>query len=282
MSESVLNQSESTSRLWPDKVDLFGVQVSCVDYDAALSCIIQAAKSGHAGIVACHAVHAIVTASNDAALRTHVNRFSMITPDGQPVRWALNWLHGTGLTDRVYGPELMLRVCRAAAAEGISIYLYGGSPRVLQMLEKNLRAKVPPLEIAGSEAPPFRPLTDKENEAVCRRINQSGARILMIGLGCPKQDLFAGHNRNRIAAVQLCTGAAFDFHAGVKPTAPLWMQENGLEWIFRLWCEPKRLWRRYLVTNTVFVAKLALAISKHTIRLDRTDRRADDPIHESL
>lgn len=269
MNASVLDQTETCVQHWPDKVDLFGVQVSCVDYDAALSSIIQAAKKGQSGVVACHAVHAIVTASGDRALRNHVNRFSMITPDGQPVRWALNWLYGTQLSDRVYGPELMLRVCRAAAAEGISVYFYGGTPTVLSMLEQNLSTQVPALQIAGSEAPPFRYLTDEENEAVCRRINQSGAKIVMIGLGCPKQDLFAARNSSHIQAVQMCTGAAFDFHAGVKPMAPRWMQRHGLEWLFRLRCEPKRLWRRYLVTNTIFLTRLALAMYKRRFGKDR-------------
>jgi exopolysaccharide biosynthesis WecB/TagA/CpsF family protein len=251
--------------VWPPKVDILGVQVSCVDYDRAVACIIDAASHDRPGVVACHAVHAIVTASGDRALREEVNRFSMVTPDGQPVRWALNMLHGAKLADRVYGPELTLRVCQQAAENEIPIYLYGGKPETLERLKENLLAMLPTLQIGGAESPPFRELTEQENEEVCRRINQSGAKILMIGLGCPKQDKFAARNRDRIQAVQLCVGAAFDFHAGVKPMAPAWMQRTGLEWMFRLGCEPRRLWRRYLVTNAAFSAKFAMALAKKPV-----------------
>jgi len=245
---------------WPSKFDLLGVQVSCVDYTEAIRCIIAAAKESRSGIVACHAVHAIVTASCDEDLRQKVNRFSMITPDGQPVRWGLNLLHKAGLTDRVYGPELTLRVCHAAAAEGISVYFYGGTTEILGLLKENLLNQIPDLKIAGSEAPPFRPLSEQEHLEACKRINQSGAGITLIGLGCPKQDLFAAENSDRIHCVQLCVGAAFDFHAGVKPMAPAWMQRSGLEWLFRLGCEPRRLWHRYMVTNSIYLYRLSIAL----------------------
>ena len=149
----------------------------------------------------------LVTASRDKSLQEKVNSFSMITPDGQPVRWALNVLHGAKLSDRVYGPELMRPVCQAAD-EFISIYLYGGTSEVLARLERNLSARPPGPHIAGSEAPPFQALTDEENEEACRRISQSGARIVMVGLGCPKQDLFTAHHYDRIDGIQMCLGAA--------------------------------------------------------------------------
>ncbi len=247
---------------WPAKADVLGVQVSCVDYDHAVRCIMAAANDRRPGVVACHAVHAIVTASSDRSLLDEVNRFSMVTPDGQPVRWALNLLHGANLSERVYGPELTLRVCKAAAEQGVSVYLYGGTDDVLEKLLSNLRSKLPTLSIAGFEAPPFRELTESENIEACDRINKSGAGVVLIGLGCPKQDFFAARNRDRIEAVQMCVGAAFDFHAGIKPMAPAWMQRHGLEWAFRLWCEPRRLWRRYLVTNAVFSGKLTWAMIK--------------------
>ena len=245
---------------WPEKHDLIGVQVSNVDYDHAIECIIQAAKQAQPSIVACHAVHAIVTASCDQQLREQVNAFSMITPDGQPVRWGLNLLHRTGLTDRVYGPELTRRVCHAAAKDGVSIYLYGGTPEILELLQANLETEVQGLTIAGAEAPPFRALSDEENEQACKRINESGAGVVMIGLGCPKQDYFAAKNRDRIDCVQLLVGAAFDFHAGVKPMAPTWMQKTGLEWLFRLMCETRRLWHRYLVTNSIYLFRLGTSL----------------------
>jgi exopolysaccharide biosynthesis WecB/TagA/CpsF family protein len=148
----------------------------------------------------------------------------------------------------------------------VSVYLYGGSPAVTEKLRRNLLDRLPGLEIAGYEAPPFRPLTPQEDDQVIQRINESGAGIVFIGLGCPKQDLFAYEHRERIRAVQVCVGAAFDFHAGVKPMAPGWMQRRGLEWLYRLLQEPRRLWRRYLVANTVFLAKLAIAVCRRRTR----------------
>jgi N-acetylglucosaminyldiphosphoundecaprenol N-acetyl-beta-D-mannosaminyltransferase len=238
---------------WPASVDLFGIPVTPTTYEEAARAILEATSQGLPGVVSCHAVHAIVTTSRDDALREMVGSFDMITPDGQPVRWALNLLHATKLRDRVYGPDLMLALCQRAAEQGVSVYLYGGSPEVAEKLQANLRAKYPQLKIAGYESPPFRPLAAEEDEQVVERINSSGAGLVFIGLGCPKQDIFAFEHRNRINAVQLCVGAAFDFHAGMKKSAPGWMQQHGLEWLFRLLQEPRRLWKRYLITNTLFV-----------------------------
>jgi exopolysaccharide biosynthesis WecB/TagA/CpsF family protein len=247
---------------WPPKVDLFGVGISVTTYDEAVAAILQAAARGLPGIVSCHAVHALVTASRAPSLREKVNTFELVSPDGQPVRWALNLLHGARLTERVYGPELMLRLCQGAAEAGISIYLYGGHLTLLEKLQANLIALYPGLIIAGSEAPPFRPLTPQEDRAVVERINNSGAALAFIGLGCPKQDLFAYEHRQSIQAVQVCVGAAFDFHAGVKKMAPPWMQRHGLEWLYRLSQEPGRLWQRYFVTNSIFLAQLAVSLCR--------------------
>jgi exopolysaccharide biosynthesis WecB/TagA/CpsF family protein len=244
---------------WPPKVDLFGVGVSVTAYDEAVEAILNAARQKTPAVVACQAVHAVVTAASNGELLRKVNSFELVTPDGQPVRWAMNLLHKTDLRERVYGPELMLRLCRSAAESGVSIYLYGGTPEVLAKLHANLERLFPELEIAGEEAPPFRPLTGEEDQEVVERINSSGAGLVFIGLGCPKQDHFAYEHRGSIRAVQICVGAAFDFHAGVKPTAPGWMQRRGLEWVFRLLQEPRRLWKRYLVTNSIFTWKLAAA-----------------------
>jgi exopolysaccharide biosynthesis WecB/TagA/CpsF family protein len=245
---------------WPRKVSLFGVGISVTSYAEAVEAILQAARQGASGVVACQAVHAVVTASRDPSLRDKVNTFDLVTPDGQPVRWAMNLLHRTGVRERVYGPELMLRLCAAAAEEGLPIYLYGGSPAVPEKLRANLLAAYPNLRIAGWESPPFRALTPEEDQAVVERINASGARLVFLGLGCPKQDLFAYEHRHILRAVQLCVGAAFDFHAGVKKMAPRWMQRHGLEWLYRLSQEPGRLWKRYLVTNSLFLVQLAAAL----------------------
>jgi exopolysaccharide biosynthesis WecB/TagA/CpsF family protein len=246
--------------VWPRKVDLFGVGYTPTTYQQAADAILQAAENSMAGVVACHAVHAVVTCSGDAELKRKVNQFDMLTPDGQPVRWGLNLLYGADLPDRVYGPELMRRLCERAAAAGVPVYFYGGNEDVSEKLVSNFKSQFPGLIIAGFEAPPFRALTEDEDDAVIKRINNSGARIVFIGLGCPKQDEFAYDHRESIHAVQVCVGAAFDFHAGVKSMAPDWMQRRGLEWLYRLIQEPGRLWRRYFVTNSIFVVKLGIQL----------------------
>ena len=245
---------------WPPKLDLFGCGYSRTTYAEAVEAITVAALHGKSGVVSCHAAHAVVMSTTSASLREKVNQFDMVTPDGQPVRWAMNILHAACLPDRVYGPELMIRVCERAAIEGLPIYLYGGSPTVIRQLAQNLTRRFSNLVIAGYESPPFRELTREEDEQMVDRINSSGARIVFVGLGCPKQDLFGFHHRGRITGVQVCVGAAFDFHAGAKNMAPVWMGRSGLEWLFRLCQEPRRLWLRYLITNTVFIAKFARAL----------------------
>jgi exopolysaccharide biosynthesis WecB/TagA/CpsF family protein len=247
---------------WPRKYDVCKVHISATDYDEVVACLAAAARQRSPAVASFFAVHAVVTAGDRDDLREAVNRFEIVAPDGQPIRWALRLLHGVRLADRVYGPELMLRLCRRAAESDLSIYLYGGaSEEVQSRLKENLLAKFPKLQIAGGEVPPFRALTDEEDAALVERINSSGAAIVLIGLGCPKQDLFAAAHRDRLAAVQVCVGAAFDFHAGVKKMAPAWMQRRGLEWFFRLCQEPRRLARRYVATNSVFLARLALALA---------------------
>jgi exopolysaccharide biosynthesis WecB/TagA/CpsF family protein len=245
---------------WPRKYDLFGVQVSATDYAEAVGLILRAASTRTPAVVSFQAVHAIVTACQDPALREMVNEFEMIGPDGQPVRWALNCLHGTRLKDRVYGPELTRHLCAGAAELGMSVYFYGSSPHVVARLQTRMQHLFPKLIVAGAESPPYRPLTPREDAAVVERINVSGASLVFVGLGAPKQDVFAYQHRGRIQAVQVCVGAAFDFLAGEKPMAPPWMQRSGLEWLFRLIQEPGRLWKRYLVTNSLFICMLVLAL----------------------
>lgn len=237
---------------WPEKHSIFGVTVSATDYESAADVVMQAARHRDGGVVTHLAVHALVTAARDKTYRSKINTFEVVAPDGQPVRWALNRFAGAGLTDRVYGPEFMLRLCRRAEQAGVGVYLYGSHETVVRSLEANLLEQFPSLRIVGREPSLFRPLTPAEDEALVRRINDSGAGLLFLGLGCPLQETFAYDHRAAIKAVQLCVGAAFDFHAGNKLMAPAWMQRRGLEWLFRLTQEPTRLWRRYLVTNTLF------------------------------
>lgn len=245
---------------WPRKYDVCGVLVSATDYDQTVERLIEAARRRLPAVASFFAVHALVTAGGDRRLREAVNRFEIVAPDGQPVRWALNSLHGAGLRERVYGPETMLRLCRRAAQSGVGVYLYGAAnEQILARLQARLLEQFPDLQIVGAEVPPFAPLAPAEDAALVERIQCSGAGLLLIGLGCPKQDWFAAAHRDRLQLVQCCFGAAFDFHAGVKPMAPPWMQRRGLEWLYRLWQEPRRLAGRYLKTNSVFLGRWAAA-----------------------
>jgi N-acetylglucosaminyldiphosphoundecaprenol N-acetyl-beta-D-mannosaminyltransferase len=245
------------SNHWPVKHELFGIHVSATCYDEVVSKVIAAARRRQGGLVDFMDTSNLMTATKDEHHRTVLNGFDVVAPDGQPVRWALNYFHRAALGERVYGPESTLRVCRAAAEEGVSIYLFGGRPEVIELLKKNLLQMFPTLKIAGAESPPFRPLTEQEDKEAIDRINNSGAGILLLGLGAPKQEAFAYAHRNSIKPVQLCVGAAFDLHAGVRSMAPRWMQRNGLEWVFRLYQEPGRLWKRYFFRNARYMMYFA-------------------------
>lgn len=247
---------------WPDKYNILGVAVSATTAEQAAHLIIRAAQQRHPAVVTALAVHGLVLASNDESFRAKINTFDLVTPDGQPVRWALNLLYHTRLPDRVYGPALMLLLCERAARANIPIYLYGSYPQVSERLKTNLNRLFPKLRIAGYEPSLFRPLSADEDDALTERINASGAGLVFLGLGCPLQENFAYDHRGGLAAVQLCVGAAFDFHSGNKKMAPQWMQRNGLEWFYRLMTEPKRLWRRYAVTNSLFSMKFLLQAAR--------------------
>ncbi|REK12653.1 MAG: glycosyltransferase [Planctomycetota bacterium] len=263
---------------WPVKRDLFGVEISAVTCSEACDAILASAHQGEPAIVSAFSVHALIEAATTAELAGWVNRFAMIVPDGQPVRWALNWLHDARLKSNVRGADLMWNLCQRAAAENLSIYLYGGTPSTLARLVGSLQNAFPAMRIARAESPPFRPLTADEDEALIERINASGASLMFIGLGCPKQDIFAAAHADTIRPVQICVGAAFDFHAGTKPAAPVWMQRSGLEWLYRLGQEPRRLWKRYLVTNTKFLAKLVVELTRKRVRSLPYDKQLEQRV----
>jgi len=245
---------------WPRKHKLFDVYVAETGYKELAELVISAAKNRIPLTIDHMPVHGLMTASRNPYFRSAINGFDIVVPDGQPVRWALNLLCNTKLTDRVYGPTFMNKLCSKLSQEDIGIYLYGSEPHVLNDLRLYLLHNYPSLKIVCLESPPFRPLTPEEDKDVVERINNSGAGIVFLGLGCPKQEIFAYEHRERIHAVQICVGAAFDFYAGNKRMAPKWMQKIGLEWFFRLISEPSRLWKRYLVTNTFFIISLTLKL----------------------
>lgn len=202
-------------------------------------------------------VHTLMEAYDSPEFAKIINNADLVTPDGMPLVWMMR-LKGQKDQQRVYGPTLMLHVLEAAARENIPVGFYGGKPEVLETLVSKMQARYAGLNVAYSCSPPFGELSRDEDAEIIRKINLSGTRILFVGLGCPKQEIWMAEHRGKVNAVMLGVGAAFDFHAGVKPQAPVWMQRLGLEWLFRLLTEPRRLWKRYLYHNPRFVI-LAIA-----------------------
>ncbi len=198
----------------------------------------------------------------DSAHKYRLNQLDIVTPDGQPVRWALQLLHGEKLKDRVYGPNLTLKICEQAEREELSIFLFGSRTEVLEKLAANLKERFPKLKIAGLEPSAFRTGNRDDSEKLARKIKDSGADIVFVGLGCPRQEIFAFENAQRLSLPIVAVGAAFDFHAGMVAQAPAWMQERGLEWLFRLTKEPGRLWRRYLYLNPAYCILLVTQMLK--------------------
>jgi len=240
------------------KKNIVGVNVTAVDYEAAVAKIVDAAKNRVPFGVSALAVHGVMTGVMDNRHRHRLNGLELIVPDGQPVRWALNMLHGCKLKDRVYGPNLMLETCRAAASEGLSIFLFGGKQTLLDTLEEQLLQKFPNLNIAGKLASKFRTISQEEKQEIVAAINESGASITMVGLGCPRQEVWAYEFKDNINMPVLAVGAAFNFHAGELAQAPPLLQRLGFEWLYRLTREPKRLWRRYIYLNPYYASLVGL------------------------
>lgn len=235
------------------KKNILGVWVNALDYEAAVDKIIAAAHEGRKMTVSALAVHGVMTGVLDKTHRYRLNDFDLVLPDGQPVRWALNLLYKTQLPDRVCGPTTMLRVCERAAREGLPIYLYGSNPSVLEPLSNNLCVRFPKLVIAGYEPSKFKQVSPEENHKIIAQIRESGAAITFVGLGCPRQEVWVYENGDALSMPAMAVGAAFDFHAGKLPKAPEFMSQIGLEWLFRLVQEPRRLWRRYLLLNPLYI-----------------------------
>jgi exopolysaccharide biosynthesis WecB/TagA/CpsF family protein len=238
------------------KRSILGVDVSVIDYEAAVERIVGAAKSKTPFAVTAQPVHGIMIGARDPEHRYRLNKFDLLTPDGQPVRWALNLLHKVGLRERVYGPTLTLAVCERLADEGLPIYLYGSRQETIDLLSKNLRRRFPALKIAGSQPGRFKVLTRDERQEIVRTIKQSGAALVFVGLGCPRQEIWAYENREALSMPAVCVGAAFDFHAGTVAQAPATLQRVGLEWAYRLVREPRRLWRRYVLFNPLYIGMI--------------------------
>lgn len=244
----------------PPTVNVLGVGVSAINMAIAVAAIEGWIARRERHYVTITGVHGIMECQNDAELRAIHNRAGLVTPDGMPLVW-LSWLNGRAHVDRVYGPDLMLALCERSCERGYRHFFYGGNDGVAAQLRDRLVARYPSLNVAGIYTPPFRPLTEEEDEAVIARINASGADLVWVGLSTPKQERWMAAHLGRLhAAAMIGVGAAFDFHAGLKPQAPRWLQRAGLEWLFRTVCEPRRLGARYLKNNPRFLGLIALQL----------------------
>lgn len=255
------NQSRGTRVL-----DCF---INACSWRSAISSIHRWSAARESRYVCICNVHSLITARKDEGFRKVLNEADMATPDGMPVAWMMRKI-GFPLQERINGPDLMWKYCALAEQRNERIYFYGNTPETLSALIAKLHATFPNLQIAGSYSPPFRPLTEREDANVVAEINASGASVVFVSLGCPKQELWMAEHRGRIQAVMIGVGAAFDYHAGTIQRAPLWMQQRGLEWLYRLCSEPRRLWKRYLVTNTQFIFGAMGQLIRHRLQGGKT------------
>ncbi len=237
----------------PPRVNILGVGISTINMDIALEVIEGWIAHRESHYVCVTPVHSVMECQRDPELRRIYHASGMTTPDGMPLVW-LSRLRGYHYVDRVYGPDLMLALCQRSIELGYRHFFYGGAEGVPEQLATNLQRRFPGLVIAGTYSPPFRPLTPEEDDQAVQMINEASPDVVWVGLGSPKQERWMAAHISRVKApVLIGVGAAFDFLTGRKKQAPRWMQRNGLEWLFRLLTEPRRLWRRYLVNNPLFV-----------------------------
>lgn len=234
------------------RMKVVGVWIDPGSWNSVLDRIERWAQSHASKYVCLTNVHSIVTANRWNEFADVLAASDLSLPDGAPVAWMLRRM-GVRNQQRINGPDLMRRLCERSAAKQLGVYLYGNTQSTLDDLRTHLISEFPALRIVGAHSPPFRPLTPDESRDVIAEINSTGAHIVFVSLGCPKQETWMATNRDAIAAVLVGVGAAFDYHAKRIKRAPDWMQRLGLEWLHRLISEPRRLWRRYLVTNTWFI-----------------------------
>ena len=237
------------------RATVLGSHIDATDLQQCVDRIADWAARGESRYVCACNVHSVVTARRELAFARVLDMADIATPDGAPIAWCLR-RDGLSGQQRITGADLMWRCCARAAAMGLPVFLYGSSPETLRRLRARLVQEFPGIALAGCYSPQYRYLTSAADEQVVRAIEGQGARIVFVALGCPHQEAWMAEHRGRINAVMLGVGAAFDFHAGVTARAPQWMQDAGLEWLHRLLTEPRRLWRRYLVTNSLFLVYL--------------------------
>jgi N-acetylglucosaminyldiphosphoundecaprenol N-acetyl-beta-D-mannosaminyltransferase len=245
------------------KLNVFGVPVSAINMEIAIQTIDGWIQRRETSYICVTGVHGVMESQRDAKLKMIHRAAGLVTPDGMPLVWICRLL-GLKQVERVYGPDLMIRLSEESLRRGYSSYYFGGGPGIADRLAACLSAKFPGLKVSGTWTPPFRPLSEEEDEAIVDSINSSKADIVWVGLSTPKQEYWMSEHRSKLQApVLIGVGAAFDFHAGAKAQAPRWMQRSGLEWLFRLLTEPRRLWKRYLINNTMFTLKILKTLTKN-------------------
>jgi N-acetylglucosaminyldiphosphoundecaprenol N-acetyl-beta-D-mannosaminyltransferase len=262
--QAISSQPQATPLPAPQTAEVLGVPLAISDYEQVLDWMDSMIAAGVHGYLTAAAVNLVMSAQEEPETLAAVLAATLAVPDGQPLVWALHAL-GHARATRVYGPDLMAEFCARAARTGVPIYLYGGrSAHARGLLEERLRERFRGLRIAGGSSPPFRPLTAAEDEREIEMINASGAAVVWVGTGQPRQERWMHEMRPRLSPPLLVgVGAAFDFHAGLVPQAPRWMQRNGLEWTYRLAHEPRRLWRRYARYNPLFVVGFSRQYLRH-------------------
>jgi N-acetylglucosaminyldiphosphoundecaprenol N-acetyl-beta-D-mannosaminyltransferase len=250
--------SGSNIELSRQQVNVLGVGIDAINTRMAIDAIIAAIRRGNGGYVCVTGVHGVMEAQRDSSFRRILNRSVLTTPDGMPTVW-IGRACGFRTIDRVYGPDLMLEVCRQSVDAGYSHFLLGGAEGVAEQLARRLVERLPGLRIAGTYTPPFRPLTDAEDKAIVRHVAELRPDIVWVGLSTPKQETIMARLQSRVApAVMIGVGAAFDFHSGRVAQAPRWVQRSGFEWLFRALQEPRRLLPRYARNNLPFLYRILL------------------------
>jgi len=246
--------------------------IDAIGWDEVISRIASWAAHRQSRVVALCNVHSVVTASQEPTFQTVLSQADLALPDGAPVAWALR-REGFSEQQRINGPDLTWRYLQVAEQLGQSVFFYGSTQDTLDRLMVTIKASFPKLKIVGMESPPYRELSAEEDQAYVDQINQSGANVLFVGLGCPKQEAWMAAHRGRIKAVMLGVGAAFDYHAGTIQRAPVWMQKIGMEWFHRLLSEPRRLFKRYTVTNSIFIYRMMKSLVLGNPSVQHEERR---------
>lgn len=266
LQDTGLMKSSSSSKVLPnisnkvgslmDEINVLGVGITPMSWTQALGRIVRVIDSRGSEYVCCCTVHTVMETQYNAVYRNSINSAYLKTTDGMPLLW-LAKKAGYSQSERIYGPDLMLNLCEISPERGYRHFFYGGAEGVAEQLAKEMQRLYPGLQVAGYYSPPFRALTAEEDELVSQEIRESGANLIWVGLGTPKQDLWMAEHRGKFPGVMFGVGAAFDFHTGRVKQAPVWMRNSGLEWVYRLFAEPRRLWKRYIVYNSLFLLKLA-------------------------